>query len=72
MTSNVKHSVNIEIPIKEIKTLFRLMPIYEFYSKTSCEWVKMKDNANYYYKDNREMRQLRALYKRLEKAIMEE
>ena len=54
-----------------MKTLFRLTPSYAFYSKTTCEWVPMEGGINYYYKDNREMRQIKALYSRLEKAIKE-
>jgi len=68
MRESKSHTVIIEIPIKELETLFEYVPIYDLYTKTGCVWCK-RGNGDYYYEDTKPMKRMKALYKRLDKAL---
>ena len=63
--------VTVTIPIKELQTLFKIAPTYNFYDKTGCIWGKQDNSSMYNYTDSKEMKRLKALYKRLQNAIDE-
>ena len=65
----MNNTVIIEIPVKEIKTLFKIVPIYSLYQKTNCKWEQDSTTQKYSYIDSKDMKRLRALYNRLDKKV---
>ena len=67
----MNHTIIVEIPIKEIETLFKIVPIYDLYEKTNCKLEQDNTTQQYNYIDSKDMKRLRALYNRLDRKIKE-